>query len=88
MESTNKLIRRIAEHEAGIQALEQRCEALELTLAWLLMQQSDDRGYHFLCSQANEFDTPEDRDRYLEVIAALDHLRGLISSRRASRAKD
>lgn len=70
----------VIDHEARIRMLEDRCEAQEYVLAWLLKQFPDDGGYWFLSVQANELDQPEHRHRYHEAIALLDHLRELLST--------
>lgn len=73
------IAQRFIEQEARILMLEERCEAQELVLAWLLKNQPEDAGYWFLSSQANEFDQPEHREKYPASIALLDHLRTLLS---------
>lgn len=73
------LTQRTIDQEARLRLLEDRCEAQEYVLAWLLKQQPKDRGDSFLRAQANEFDQPAHREKFREAIALLDDLRALVA---------
>lgn len=71
MEMDTKLL---IEHEAKLRMLQERNDALQLVLGWLLACQPDDSALRFLSSQANELDQPGHSRKYPEHIALLDEL--------------
>jgi hypothetical protein len=79
--------RRFVELEARTRMLEERNEAMQMVLAWLLSRHPDDDVFHFLACQANTLDTPETRSRFLEAIALLDELRADVDFLRGERKK-
>lgn len=65
----------LIDHEARIRMLEERNQALQLVLSWLLARQPEDSAKCFLSAQANEIDQPAHAHKYPEHIALLDELR-------------
>jgi hypothetical protein len=78
--SIGKLTELYLRQESRLRMLEETCEAYEMVLAWLLSRQPGDAGLVFLSQQANAFDQPEHRKKWIDAIQLLDHLRVLVGA--------
>ncbi|QOX79834.1 hypothetical protein FY034_13130 [Trichlorobacter lovleyi] len=73
------IIKRFAENATDIEMLNERVEALELAVSFLLHQLPDGAGLRFLSSQANSV---EEGQKAPGVVEALDFLRDLVGGLR------
>lgn len=73
------IIKRLAENATDIEMLNERVEALELAVSFLLYQLPDGAGLRFLGRQANETEAGQ---KAPGVVEALDVLRDLVGGLR------